>query len=155
MLAHLGTMLAHLGPHLRARLAHLGAICWPILHILRKIFLVGFFIELNQLYAIRWPCFSANFHGFQGIVGQVHQLYAPRCGKTHILGGCWAAFSNRWRRFAADFCSFLFSAMVSRGPTSENSDKLHLQAKATQLRCLSQRFVLLLQVVQLACQNLQ
>ena len=43
------------------------------------------------------------------------------------------------------FCSFLFSTMVS------NSDKLHLQAKATQLRCLSQRFVLLLQVVQLAC----
>ena len=46
-------------------------------------------IELNQLYAIRWPCFSANFHGFQGIVVQVHQLYAPRCGKTHILA---------WRR---------------------------------------------------------
>ena len=43
--------------------------------------------------------------------------------------------------------------MVSRAPTSENSDKLHLQAKATQLRCLSQRFVLLLQVVQLACQK--
>ena len=32
------------------------------------------------------------------------------------------ALSNRWRRFAADFCSVLFSAMASRGPTSENSD---------------------------------
>ena len=30
--------------------------------------------------------------------------------------------SNRWRRFAANFCSVLFSAMASRGPTSENSD---------------------------------
>ena len=51
-------------------------------YILRKIFLVGFFIELKELYAVRWPSFSANF---QGIVVQVHQLYAPRCGKTHIL----------------------------------------------------------------------
>ena len=38
---------------------------------------------------MRWPCFSANFHGFQGIVVQVHQLYAPHCGKTRILA---------WRR---------------------------------------------------------
>ena len=37
-------------------------------------------------------------------VVQVHQLNAPRCGKTHILA--WqllGAFSNRWRRFAANF----------------------------------------------------
>ena len=33
--------------------------------------------------------FFRKFHGFQGIVVQVHQLYAPRCGKTHILA---------WRR---------------------------------------------------------
>jgi len=45
--------------------------------------------------------------------------------------------------------------MVSRGPTSENSDKLHLQAKATQLMPVATLFVLLLEVVQLACQNLQ
>ena len=36
---------------------------------------------LNQLYATRWPCFSANFHGFEGLLVQVHQLYAPRWGK--------------------------------------------------------------------------
>ena len=57
---------------------------------------------------------------FSGIVGQIHQLYAPRYRKTRIvglvgLGTC----SNRWRRFAANFCSVLFSAMPSRGPTSE------------------------------------
>ena len=51
----------------------------------KKDFFSSFFIELNQLYAIRWRCFSANFHAFQGIVGQVHQLYAPRCGNW--LGG--------------------------------------------------------------------
>jgi len=45
--------------------------------------------------------------------------------------------------------------MVSRGLTSENSDELHLQAKATQLRFLSQRLALLLEVVQLAHQNMQ
>ena len=71
----------------------------------------------------RTPGKAAEAGGRMQHKDQIHQLYAPRCGKTHIqLGGCWAAFSNRRRRFAADFCSVLFSAMASRGPTSENSD---------------------------------
>ena len=29
--------------------------------------------------------FSANFHGFEGLLVQVQQLYAPRWGKEHVV----------------------------------------------------------------------
>ena len=85
--------------------------------------------------------FFRKFPRFQGIVVQVHQLYAPRCGKMRIVA---------WRLFV---CLVLRDGL--KRANIRNSDKLHLQAKATQFRRLSQRFELLLQVVQLAHQNLQ
>ena len=53
--------------------------------ILRKIFFSIVFYRIEPTIRYTLAMFSANFHGFQGIVGQVHQLYAPRYGKTRIL----------------------------------------------------------------------
>ena len=87
--------------------------------------------------------FFRKFPRFSGYSPSSSTIRSALWENAHPSLAAVGAFSNRWRRFPAHFCSFLFSAMVLRGPTSENSDKLHLQAKATQLRCLSQRFALL------------
>ena len=53
-------------------------------HILRKkISIVFYRIEPTIRYTL--AMFFRKFPRFQGIVGQVHQLYAPRCGKTRIV----------------------------------------------------------------------
>ena len=58
-------------------------------YILRKIFLVKSFYRIEPTIRYTLAMFFRKFPRFQGIVVQVHQLYAPRCGKTHILA---------WRR---------------------------------------------------------
>ena len=63
--------------------------------------------------------FSANFHVFRYSRPSSSTIRSA-LWKTRIVGlAGLGTFSNRWRRFAANFCSLLFSAMASRGPTSE------------------------------------